>query len=44
MAGEAEDEAHMEQVTPEEHEAHEEVLEEHDGSSFEDDGDEEGEP
>jgi hypothetical protein len=44
MVGEGEEEAHVEQVTPEEHEAREEAPKEQDGSSSEDDGDEEGAP
>jgi hypothetical protein len=36
--------AHVEQVTPEEQEAHEEAPEEQDGLSSKDDGDEEGAP
>jgi hypothetical protein len=36
MTGEGEVEAHVEQVTPEEHEAHHEAPEEHDGLSSED--------
>jgi hypothetical protein len=37
-----EEEAHVEQITPEEHEAHEEAPEEQERSLFEDDGDKEG--
>jgi hypothetical protein len=42
MAGE--EEAHVEQITPEEHEAREEAPEEQERSLFEDDGDKEGAP
>jgi hypothetical protein len=44
VAKEAEEEAHMEQVAPEEHMVCEEPPEEQEGSSSEDDIDEEGAP
>jgi hypothetical protein len=44
MVGEAEEEAHVEQVSPKEHETRKEAPEEQDGSSSKDDSDEEGAP
>jgi hypothetical protein len=44
MAREAEEEAHVEQVAPEEHKVCEEAPKEQEGTSSEDDSDEEGAP